>query len=279
MKPYIILREDDANATTRPKDIERIYEPLIKLKLPINVAVIPSVYCANGLPEGHPLLPKQKYYPYIHESIGEQKYLSFKSAEKLISLFDEEHFEVLQHGYSHERLQGCPEFGIRDQHELESRVLRGKQILKASFGKEPRFFVAPHEFLSKQAFKIVMKNFAGTFVPSISTKSFLHDLPLSLFPSFLTQKTSKKDYYLFKNNFMLLETRGSYLLPYTSNIDAKRLIQKLIQQFKVVVIVNHYWQYSSNKELEQSWFELLDFLIKSDCTFISCTDLHEKLHS
>jgi hypothetical protein len=279
MKPYIVLREDDANATTRSEDIERVYEPLIKLKIPINVAVIPSVYCANKLPEGHPLLPKQKYYPYIQASEGEDKYLSVNGAKKLISLLNGENFEVLQHGYSHEAIHSCYEFGITDTKELESRVLKGKQIMEDSFGKVPRFFVAPHEYFSKEAFKVITKNFAGTFVPLVSRKSFSHDLPVSFFPSYLIQKTMGKDFYFFKDNFMVLETRGLYLLPYGNAIDRMNLFQKSIQRYKIAVIVNHYWQYSQDEDLMKSWFDFLNSLIKANCRFISCTDLYEKLRT
>jgi hypothetical protein len=155
-------------------------------------------------------------------------------------------------------------------------VLKGKHILEVSFGKKPRFFVAPHEYFSKEAFKVATKNFAGTFVPLVSRRSFLHDLPVGFFPSYFIQKTMGKDFYFFKDNFMVLETRGLYLLNGNIN-DCMKLAQRLIQRFKIVVIVNHYWQYSLDEDLIKSWFNFLDSLIKCNCRFISCTDLYEKL--
>jgi hypothetical protein len=277
MVTYIILREDDVNATTKPEYIERVYEPLIKRGIPINVAVIPSVYCANKLPEGHPLLTRQKYYAYIQESEGENKYLNINEAKRLVSFLNRENFEILQHGYSHERIHDCYEFGITDSKELESRVLEGKHILEDSFGKVPRFFVAPHEYFSKEGFKVITKNFTGTFIYHTSKLSFLRTLPADFYLPYLSQKTMGRDFYFFKDKFMALDTHGFYLLPHSKGIDVLKFAQRLIQRLKIVVIVNHYWQYSSDNDLIKSWFDLLEFLIKGNCRFISCSGLYEKL--
>jgi hypothetical protein len=180
LKPLVILREDDANATTTAEDLERIYGTLINSDIPINVAVIPSVYCASKLPPGHPILPSEEYFPYIHFSKGRNTYLNINANKKLISLIQAGNFETLQHGYSHERIHGSPEFSIKDTVQLENRILEGKRILYEAFEKEPSFFVAPHEQFSREALKVVSRHFLGTFVSDLSWRARAKRRPVQL---------------------------------------------------------------------------------------------------
>ncbi len=47
-----LVRDDDANATTRPERPERVYAPLLDAQIPLNFAVIPEVALDTRTPDG-----------------------------------------------------------------------------------------------------------------------------------------------------------------------------------------------------------------------------------
>ena len=275
---FCIFRVDDVNATTNVKWLERLYNPLVEIGIPINYAVVPRVYCASIVPGNHPLKLKYQliYQPYIHHHVGQKIYLDLCSNTELTLYLSSSSFEILQHGFAHERINAKPEFEIEDRKELIKRIIEGGNIIALGVGYKPKFFVAPHERMSREAFEIIAQAFLGTFVWSLPWRLSYKILPRRYLAEFLTDKVKMKSYFIFDKRFLVLETKGVYLLLYYPNFLKK--ITSLINRTEVLVIVDHYWQYLINPKFLRFRDTILNILLKlKDIKFLSCYSLYRKL--
>src|SRR6059036_1700802 len=116
---YVILRDDDANALTPVRCLERLYRPFLDRGLPVNLAVIPNVRTDVTRPDKKP-------EGFLLNDQGPARALPVGSNQQLVSyLRDNAGFKVLQHGYHHELF----EFDCENPMEIRRRLDQGRELL------------------------------------------------------------------------------------------------------------------------------------------------------
>src|SRR5437867_1376661 len=131
---YVIIRDDDTNASTPAECLERLYRPALNRGLPINLATIPEVSLSAcqevGSPEGF-----LKFKNGHTESV-----LPLGSNPKLVEYLRENPgFEILQHGLHHQYL----EFERLADPDAPQTLQRGTELLLAAGFPRPQTSVAP----------------------------------------------------------------------------------------------------------------------------------------
>lgn len=148
-----LLRDDDANATTDPEVLARVYAPLLERGHAIAFATIPEVALDTLDPEGRreaflsPDWPSSAAHARLHADTPLAVWLR-QSARDV---------DVLQHGLSHARVRGGTELGALSFEEARTRIDLGKRILIDALGEAPVGFVAPWDALSREAMDAAMR--------------------------------------------------------------------------------------------------------------------------
>lgn len=271
----LVIREDDVCYFTEPKVLERIYRPLLDLSMPINLAVIPMVDCRLSRPFISP-----RY-------MGEDLRLSVEENKELVEFVRQYNLEVLQHGLTHEFFgpKFTPEFLINDREEIERRARLGMQILRRTFLKTPRFFVPPWDILSSQALKVLPKYYNGILLASTSQArrgifdKFLdlipRHLPLSYMPRFFISRLKRRNYFCV-NNCLILEHKGLAISPENSEEHFFHTLKEFARKWCVILCVNHHWYFALHKNLANTWFKFMEFLLDMEnMRVISVSDAYK----
>lgn len=143
-----IIRDDDVNYFTHPQDLEKIYCDVWD-KCPISTAVIPFIDATAA-----PMVPKQYCYSAKEYPIGENKELIYFLQKKI----KEHKIIIMLHGYNH-RDNNTYEFADETKNEdyYYDKIKKGKDYLEDLLGVEIKVFVPPHNTISKNAIKAVIK--------------------------------------------------------------------------------------------------------------------------
>lgn len=126
-----IIRDDDLNYFSTPADIERWYADVFREGIPVGFSAIPFVKPASDVYTAGASF-EEKEYP-ISEN-GEL--VAYVKGNPLI--------EVLQHGTTHETVDGAFEYA-RTLGRTETA--RGRKKLEQAFGVPVTVFVPPHDWL------------------------------------------------------------------------------------------------------------------------------------
>jgi hypothetical protein len=141
------IRDDDVSFFTKPEDLEKVYDKIWE-KCPISFAVIPFI---KGMVS--PMIPEKFWYEKKYFPIGDNSdlvsYLKEKVKEKKIS--------IMLHGYSHEDRTSGYEFENNNFEDLYEKIKKGKEYLENLFETEINVFVPPHNTISKEGIKAVIR--------------------------------------------------------------------------------------------------------------------------
>lgn len=142
---YFVVRDDDLNFFSTPKDIEGYYGELFAMNIPVNFSAIPCIGLASDA--WGPLLDMDKNNLTRREfPISDNKNLTeYVKKNNLI--------EILQHGYNHETHNGI--FEYLQKNGLFETTLLGKQELEKAFGCKIETFVPPHDQISNHGIKVL----------------------------------------------------------------------------------------------------------------------------
>ncbi|HEY4119088.1 MAG TPA: hypothetical protein VGM56_14580, partial [Byssovorax sp.] len=128
-----LLRDDDANATTDPARLARVYAPLLDAGLPLALSVIPEVALDTKAPD----LSREAF---IDASVAPSPDAIALTAASPLARFVARSggaLDVLQHGTTHARARGNTEYGALTEAEATARLARGKATLTQAFGAAP----------------------------------------------------------------------------------------------------------------------------------------------
>jgi hypothetical protein len=241
---YVILRDDDTNAFTPPECLEQIYRPFLDRGLPVNLAAIPDV-STNAKPPGSDQLEQFLFAKNgtsdATRSIGEsQSLVQYLKANR--------GYHLVQHGCHHD----CFEFDRPSREQIVQRLEAGsKCFLEAGFS-QPETFVAPHDKLSRTAYKEVARRFKV-----ISTGWFeLRRLPQAWWPNYAIRKLSHAPHWQI-NGTLLLSHPGC-LLSYTRNYNS--MMDEIVRQIssrRLTVLVTHWWEYFRNGHADTRFISVL----------------------
>jgi len=205
-KVAFIIRDDDISFFTSPQMLEKLYRPLWQRGFKATLAVIPKHKAIDDLNVPPPFRGSDTYHP-IDLNTDLVHYLANQLREGYIA--------IAQHGFSHEKVDGLPEFGISDRGELARRLSEGIRVLNNALRTEVKAFIPPWEKLSQPALKVIRKASMWTFKPSYKhyPSKYLDDPEAQL----------KR----FKTKFIDSYRRGGCF-----------------------ILVHHYWEYFSDWEKE-----------------------------
>ena len=268
MKRYILIRDDDINYYSNTRLLELLYRPLFDRGLPVNFSVIPEVMCntpiALGSQSGFARKFGLRYEPFIPPTCrGRNEQRAVSANRGLVSFIREHPIEVLQHGLNHQ-WNGDAEFAAHDEAKLDSRLQKGRDILEEAFGTRPAFFCPPWDRISREGLQAL--NRAGYL--GVSAAYFGRNLPLAAWPTWAWNRYRAKQQFLSWRNFLFVQHPGYLLSLFRPASEVMRLFIEAYERSRVLVLVNHYWEYNfdgkiaPDRERLDIWFAVLDYILR-----------------
>ncbi len=288
MVKYVLIRDDDTNFFTIPRMLEEIYEEIFEMGIPVNLSVIPFV--STETKTYYPWTNKKlRYEPFIPKEFENRNlcipfYENLELTESLANMH--EFIEIVQHGFSHSQ----NEFSSSNEVELREKILNGKKILEKSFGSTPKFFSAPYDAYSSNAFSLLKKHFQGATLGEfkLSNKLNVKHLPLALMPHYFNA-LRKGEVFFINNNFLLLGHNGFLIDPFVDIDKTKESLKaSAIKNHRVMVLMQHYWNYfysreecqvkdKLNKSLHNTFIDIVQWLKAEGARFVTISHLHKIL--
>ena len=279
----ILIRDDDTNFFTRSDMLESIYSKAWNEGFKISLSVVPF---QKGIDDV--CVPPQMRKTELFYSIANN--------ERLIKLIknkiQDRSVEILQHGFSHSIKDSRGEFGdsgssIISLKEQRTNIEYGRNIIRQTFGIEPRFFTPPHDDISKRNLELVIQELG--MIP-VYGQSIFHDFFRSTYiPNLLKQFVAKaiihrygKSGFIIPLNIQILEkSKGIILsLPFMEIIKPRSSYESLLDMLSRIIsacsyirtpicILNHYHHYFydwsshiTRKDLFIAWQKILEYLNK-----------------
>lgn len=256
---YVIVRDDDTNATTPVECLERLYRPFLDRGLPVNLATIPEVATnatqKDGRPEG--FLPKREAGAASEPSTlrtevrapASPTTMPMAANPRLVEYLQcNRGYHVLQHGCHHHYLEfDCPE-----QQEVSRRLEQGTQrLLEAGF-PQPKTFVAPYDRLSRAALLEVSRRFRV-----LSTGWFeLRRLPYAWWPKYAVKKLRHTPHWQVGPTLLL--SHPGCLLSYQHTLSTMLGgIFHYLQTQRLTVLVTHWWEYFRDGKPDEPFIDFL----------------------
>lgn len=269
---YVIIRDDDTNALTPIEWLDKLYRPFLDRRLPVNLATIPNVrtdvrYPGSGEQEGF-LVAKQGTPP-LTIPIGE-------NGELVDYLKSNPFYEIVQHAYHHEFVNGNPEFDQSDRVDIVRRLEQGTHYLKqAGFGK-PQVFVAPYDKMTRTSIEEIARRFrlvsTGWFEP--------RRMPPSWLPRYAVRKLRGTPHWRVKNTILMSHPgcHLSYHRPYPTMLQE---IQDSIESRRTTVLVAHWWEFFRTGSPDEPFIKVLHDLAeylatRKDLKVIRFRDIFEQ---
>jgi hypothetical protein len=244
---YVIIRDDDTNALTPPEYLERLYRPFLERGLPVNLATIPNVRTdityGAGIPEGF----------LVSRRTACDRYVPVHRNEELIQyLLANPGFEIVQHGYSHEFVEGRCEFEQQDRGEIVRRIDHGRALLGEAGFAEPETFVAPYDRFTRTS----LREAACRFRVVSSNWYELAWLPWHWWPRYAWKKLRRMDHWAVGTTRLLTHPgcHLSFRRPLDNMLES---IRKSIESRQLTVLVTHWWEYFADNQPNDTFISVL----------------------
>jgi hypothetical protein len=230
----LLLRDDDANATTDPVRLERTYAPLLEAGIPVCFSTIPEVALDTRAPDGL----RERFLHADAPDCSDKVPLVESSPLAVWLRSTGRATDVLMHGLTHARVREGTEFGSLTSEEAEARIARGRAILRRALGWDPIGFVAPWDALSRQALSAC----ASTF--QLVSTSWLGraNLPIASWPAHAVERLRRRE-ALRLQDCWIVRHRGGRIDAGTVEGDIPGILDSLTQGADVAVVVLHHWMY------------------------------------
>jgi hypothetical protein len=255
---YVIIRDDDTCALTPIECLETLYRPFLDRGLPVNLATIPNVRTDVFYPKG-PLKGQPEGFLVAAKDVKPGTY-PIGSNQKLVRYLKENSgYNIVQHAYHHEFVNGEPEFDIHDRAEIARRLDLGTQFLMEAGFAKPKTFVAPYDRITRESYLELAPRFKV-----VSTGWFeWRRIPKLWWKDMLVAKIRGRKHWQVKG-VTLLSHPGcllSYQRPYETMLEN---IKKTICSNQLTVLVTHWWEFFRGGERDDRFVRVLhetaDFL-------------------
>lgn len=130
MAMKFLIRDDDVNYFTKPEDIQRWYNSIFEMGIPIGFSVVPFVKKESDV------------YTDSSAELGVE-YPIHRNGALVRYIVTQQLIEVMQHGCTHETREGV--FEYHRSRGLFEETERGKRELESAFSTSVRVFVPPHD--------------------------------------------------------------------------------------------------------------------------------------
>jgi peptidoglycan/xylan/chitin deacetylase (PgdA/CDA1 family) len=135
-----IIRDDDINHFSTRAMIERWYADIFASDIPVGFSAIPFIVpSGDTYPEDIPESPDE------HPIRGNKELIAYVKGNPLI--------EILQHGTTHETVNGVYEY--QNPRIAREEAIRGHAELEQAFGASVRVFVPPHDWIGASGVRAV----------------------------------------------------------------------------------------------------------------------------
>lgn len=293
MIKYAIIRDDDISFFTSPNLLEEIYEGIFEKGIPVNFSIIPCIKVNVSIGKNIYSQLGLEYEPFIPPNYrGKSRSFVVYENHELIEFIQnlEEFTEVIQHGFSH-----TPnEFASINTNEVRAKIRHGKGIMEKAFGHEPKFFSAPNDKYSPISLMELKKHFFGVTYGAFTLKNMLSlrygiRLPLKLMPPYVNALI-RGNFFLIKDGFLVLGHKGFSINPFVDVDQLKRDFRRLFEGQKLILIMQHYWEYyfkenlggvtdRINQELLDVFLELIQELKAQNTEFLTMSQFYKKFLS
>jgi hypothetical protein len=224
--------------------LETIYKEAWKLDLRVSLAVIPYVKATF---QGQ--IPKRfrgsnKIFPIV-----KNKELVAYLREKL----EERCIDIVQHGCTHARERGFREFAVNDFELLNEKLKKGKDLLSKTFNTDVNMFVAPHEKISRAAWRVLIENEMNLCrkftIARLFLTAFPHEMELGKFVKLLFQSFNPfgpiSSDVIDVSRILVIQWEAFLEGPYINEKveEAKRAFERHLDEGGVFVVAHHYWEY------------------------------------
>jgi Uncharacterized protein conserved in bacteria (DUF2334) len=271
----ILVRDDDTNYFTSESMLKSIYSEAWAQGYKVSLSVVPLQKGINDIS-----VPPGSRMSNICYSIADNEPLT----EYIKTKVDQNVLEVIQHGLSHELIDGVRgEFGsnLGKKDEIEM----GRNIITKAFGITPKFFVPPGEDISNQNIIALLDQ---GLVPIYRETLFDQILRLGFIPNLVKVAGMRLVLNRYNNNsdenfgvqfikpvlispkknvitWSLPKIRASHITSFDSLFNLTNSIITICTQYRIpVCIINHYhlyyydWNSTITKgELFSAWRNIL----------------------
>ncbi len=268
---YVILRDDDTCALTPVDALERLYRPFLDRGLPVNLSTIPRVSTKATAHDGSAEMFLMMRNPTT------PRFVPLGCNTKLVEyLKKNDGFHIVQHGYTHERVNTRPEFDHENRTDLARRLDEGTRFLLDAGFDEPNTFVAPYDQLSREALLEVSERFRILSTGWYESRK----LPVTWLPQYALKKAFKQPHWKVRNTILLTHP-GCHLSFHRSYDTMLDEIIRSIDSRKLTVLVTHWWEYFRENKPDERFINVLhetaDYLSRrNDIEVISFDELAEK---
>jgi len=265
---YFLIRDDDTNYFTQPEELERSYGDIWGI-CPINLSVVPFHGCTKS-----GAIPKRYWTGEGVFPIGDNtnliRYLKKKIREKKVY--------ITLHGHSH--VDQADGYEFQTGSGLHNKIKEGRKYLEQLFDVEIKWFVPPHNALSKRGWEAVVANglnISGVYSPRVRGWH-LCDIP----------NTARQQYWKKVRNLFYpypikvrnhTELHVHSLTPVTSISSLKLALHKVRRFDGYFCLASHYWELyehiNNNRDLtlKEIITGILEHLNKHDENFVCFSDI------
>ncbi|UCH37411.1 MAG: DUF2334 domain-containing protein [Candidatus Bathyarchaeota archaeon] len=249
------IRDDDVSYFTEPWMLERLYKEVWRQGFKVSLAVIPklsisSQHFRNALSQRVTISTKGKRSYSIAENRDLVTYLRGK--------IEEEKIDIIQHGYTHDSVKGQREFAINDFEIVNEKLQLGRALLRDTFKCDITVFAAPHEQISRAAWKSLKLNnmclsrqFTLGRLLAIATESIPQAIRI------LQSAQTLNPFSRIPSN--IINVDGQFIVQWDTLISSNICFNKQIQvagrtftarwiRKEPYILAQHYWEYLSNGE-------------------------------
>jgi hypothetical protein len=235
----VLVRDDDANATTPPERLERTYAPLLDAGVPVSFAVIPAVALDTLAPDAQ----RERFIDPDAERTDRELALTSDAALARWLRAHEGQVGALVHGLSHRRRRGGTEMGSLGFDESAQLLEAGLAIMTEALHAAPIGFVPPWDVLSAGALRAVAACFDLVSMGWVDRAR----LPPSAWPAHALERLGGRE-ALRVGRTWLLRHRGGLIRATTPPQQVGTILASLARGADVAVVVLHHWMFWSGPQ-------------------------------
>jgi predicted deacetylase len=254
-KVAVALRDDDVSYFTEPWMLESVYKEVWRQGFKVSLAVIPMLSISSH--HFHNVLSRH----VTISSVGKERY-SIADNKDLVNYLQrkikERKVDIVQHGYTHNNVNGQREFAINDFKIVDEKLRLGRALLQDTFQQDITVFAAPHEKISRATWKSLKLNkmclsrqFTLGRLLTITTRSLSQALrifqsaqtlnPFSRIPSSIINIDG---HYILQWDFLLSANKNfNEQIKVADKMFTARCIRR-----EPYILTQHYWEYLSSWE-------------------------------
>lgn len=231
---YVILRDDDVNATTPVWKLEMLYRPFLARGLDVHLAMIPAVKMNIRRRDGF----REAFLDCPEPDDDREKPIA-ENPKLLEYLRHNPAYIPVVHGFHHAFIDGSFEFNRDEPEDIARRLDNGLALFKSAGLGRPEAFVAPQDQCSRAAVIEIMKRFRILSLQYLNR----HRLPLRYWPTYFRQKKSQSRRHFRLGTSIILSHPGCLL---SRDKATRGMLDRLLQSLRdddVTVIVSHHWEF------------------------------------